>query len=215
MGGSSALAIGTFVIVFLDCCYDGGTQDYEEVTVYKIFQTNETKEKSKPLAIQYQQPPKVSSEHRTHPHPYHHKHRHPHHLHTYPLPSYHHPFACPVCHDLHVSRNGRHNLVDIAIDTSDRFEPIPKKNEIIHKSTRDAQTDLKLWDTERGTQTDRAEGTQTSTMEFSGIPHDATEIIYETTVIKAPRSLMSTIKRSMAQQDNDMTVTGVEEDSIC
>ncbi len=160
-------------------------------------------EKPKAFTIQHQRPQKVSEE--PHPHPYHHNHHH--HPLAHPPTAYHHPFVCPICHDLHASGNARHNLADVAVDTSDKFAPVLKKNTVVHKSTRDAQTEPKLWDAERGTQTDRTEGTQTSTMELSGMPSNVTQIIHETTILKAPRSLISTLKRSMAQQDKDIAIT--------
>jgi hypothetical protein len=162
--------------------------------------------KPKPFVIQHQRPQPVSAE--PHPHPPSHPHPHHfHHVHAHPPPtSYHHPFVCPVCHDLHASGNARHNLAEIGVDTSDKFEPVSKNKKTVHKSTRDAQTEPKLWDAERGTQTDRTEGTQTSTMELSGMPSNITEIIHETTILKAPRHLLPTLKKSMAQQDKDMAI---------
>lgn len=165
-------------------------------------------EKPKPFIIQHQRIQKVERELSPPPPPIPHPHHH-HHIHPplFPPPtSYHHPFVCPICHDLHASGNARHNFNDIGVDTSDKFAPAPKKNRIIHKSTRDAQTEPKLWDSERGTQTDRNEGTQTSAMELSGMPSNVTQIIHETTILKAPRSLIGTLKRSMAQQDKDIAI---------
>ena len=166
-------------------------------------------EKPKPFIVQHQRSSNVSrSAHLDpHPHPYHHVHpHHSHHAHLLPPSSYHHPFVCPICHDLHASGNARHNLTDIGVDTSDKFAPISKSKKIVHKSTRDAQTEPKFWDAECGTQTDRTEGTQTSAMELSGMPSNVTQIIHETTILKAPRSLLSTLKSSMAQQDKDMAI---------
>jgi len=88
------------------------------------------------------------------------------------------------------------------VDTSDQFEPVSKTNKTIHKSTHDSQTESKLWDAERGTQTDRTEGTQTSTMELSGMPNNITEVTRETTIVKAPA-----LKESMEQQDKDIAIS--------
>jgi hypothetical protein len=165
-------------------------------------------EKPKPFIIQHQRPQQVSVEPLHHPTPIHHSHaHHVHHIHApHPPTAYHHPFVCPICHDLHASGNARHNLADVGVDTSDKFQPVLKSNKIVHKSTRDAQTEPKFWDAERGTQTDRNEGTQTSTMELSGMPSNITEIIHETTILKAPRHLLPTLKKSLAQQDKDMAI---------
>ena len=35
---------------------------------------------------------------------------------------------------------------------------------------------------------------------------NVTQIIHETTIFKAPRNLLSTIKKSMAQQDKDIAI---------
>lgn len=136
-------------------------------------------------------------------------HTHPHHAHhfsPFPPTAYHHPFVCPVCHDLHASGNARHNISDAAVDTNDKLFPVSKSKKVIHKSTRDAQTEPKFWDAECGTQTDRNEGTQTSPLELSGMPSNVTHIIHETTILKAPRSLINTLKSSMAQQDKDIAI---------
>jgi hypothetical protein len=93
------------------------------------------------------------------------------------------------------------------VDTSDQFEPVLKNNKTIHKSTHDAQTESKFWDAERGTQTDRTEGTQTSTMELSGMPNNITEVIRETTILKAPQNLLPALKESMEQQDKDIAIS--------
>lgn len=222
--GSGALAIVTFVIVFLDCCNDGSRKDHEQEVLYNTLKEKEAKEKAlalrrsrriaegkeekpKPFTIHHQRPPKVSSTPSPPPPPpplHHHHHAH---FPAFPPTAYHHPFVCPVCHDLHASGNARHNLNDIGVDTSDKFAPVLRKNQVVHKSTRDAQTEPKLWDAERGTQTDRNEGTQTSAMELSGMPSNITQIIHETTILKAPRSLISTLKKSMEQQDKDIAIT--------
>lgn len=229
--GSGALAIVTFVIIFLDCCNDSSRKQHEQEVLYRTLQEREQKKKEialrhkrriaegkeakpKPFIIQHQRSQKVEKE-RTPPLPPP-PHHHHHHIHPplFPPPtSYHHPFVCPICHDLHASGNARHNLNDIAVDTSDKFAPAPKKNRIVHKSTRDAQTEPKLWDSERGTQTDRTEGTQTSAMELSGMPSNITQIIHETTILKAPRSLIGTLKKSMAQQDKDIAINHAVTDS--
>jgi hypothetical protein len=218
--GSGALAIVTFVIIFLDCCNDGSKKDHEAETLYRVYQAKEAKEKAiamrrsrriaegkeekpKPFIIQHQRQQKVSPE--PSPEPHHHHHPHPH-VHLPPPTAYHHPFVCPICHDLHASGNARHNLADVGVDTSDKFAPVSKSKKTIHKSTRDVQTEPKLWDAERGTQTDRTEGTQTSAMELSGLPSNITQIIHETTILKAPRSLLNTLKKSMAQQDKDIAM---------
>ncbi|CAF3678454.1 unnamed protein product [Rotaria sordida] len=222
ISGAGTLAIITFIIVFLDCCNDGNKKAREQEATYRILQEKEAREKAfairrsrriaegkeekpKPFIIQHHRPPNVTSS--SHPHPYYHLNpHHTHHLPQFPSTSYHHPFVCPICHDLHASGNARHNLSDIGVDTSDKFDPVAKSKKVIHKSTRDAQTEPKLWDTERGTQTDRTEGTQTSTMELSGMPSNVTQIIHETTILKAPRNLISTLKTSMAQQDKDIAI---------
>jgi hypothetical protein len=223
--GAGTLAIVTFIIVFLDCCNDGSREDFEEETVYRILQVNESKEnalatqhkpriaegkeeKSRPFIIQHQRPP-ISSN--SHPHPYHHHYPHYYpdpvqHNHVHPPTSYHDSFVCPICHDLHAPQNARHTFTDIAVDTSDKFQPVSKNKKAVHKSTRDAQTHPRMWDSERGTQTDRTAGTQTSTMELSGIPSNITEIIHETTILKAPRGLLATLRKSMVQQDKDIAI---------
>ncbi|CAF2104176.1 unnamed protein product [Rotaria magnacalcarata] len=230
IAGSAALAIVTFIIVFIDCCNDGNNKDHEQEALYRMLEAKEARErefalrrsrrieegkeaKPKPIIIPHQQPKNVTSNSLDpHPHPYYHAHPHhthphqTHHMPLFPPTAYHHPFVCPVCHDLHASGNARHNITDVGVDTSDKFAPVNKSKRIIHKSTRDAQTEPKLWDAERGTQTDRTEGTQTSTMELSGMPSNITQIIHETTILKAPRSLLSTLKNSMAQQDKDMAI---------
>jgi len=115
-------------------------------------------------------------------------------------------FACSVCHNSHASKYIRHNHADIGVDTSDQFEPVSKNNKTIHKSTHDAQTEQKFWDAERGTQTDRTEDTKTSTVELSGIPNNTTEIIRETTILKAPRNPLPALKESTEQQDKDIAI---------
>ncbi len=224
--GSGGLAIVTFVIIFLDCCNDSNEKDHEQEILYRTLQEKEAREKAialrrnrriaegkeekpKPFIIQYHRPQKVAEEPPPPPPlpPHHHHHHHLAHLSAFPPTAYHHPFVCPICHDLHASGNARHNLNDVAVDTSDKFAPVLKKNKVVHKSTRDVQTEPKLWDSERGTQTDRTEGTQTSTMELTGLPSNITQIIHETTILKAPRSLISTLKKSMEQQDKDIAIT--------
>ncbi|CAF0972710.1 unnamed protein product [Rotaria sp. Silwood1] len=226
ISGAGTLAIITFIIVFLDCCNDGNKKSHEQEALYRIIKEKEAREKAfvlrrsrriaegkeekpKPFIIQHQRPKNVanSSHPQPHPHPYYHLNpHHTHHFQAFPPTSYHHPFVCPVCHDLHASGNARHNISDVGVDTSDKFDPVAKSKKVIHKSTRDAQTEPKLWDTERGTQTDRVEGTQTSAMELSGMPSNVTQIIHETTILKAPRSLINTLKTSMAQQDKDIAI---------
>jgi len=44
-------------------------------------------------------------------------------------------------------------------------------------------------------------------MELSGMPSNIAQIIHETTILKAPRSLISTLKESMRQQDKDIAIT--------
>jgi hypothetical protein len=160
-------------------------------------------EKPKLLVIQHQRSQTITPE--SDPHHHHHPHN-VHHFYTYPPTAYHHPFVCPTCHDLHASGNARHNFIDVAVDTSDKFAPVVRRTKTIHKSTRDAQTEPKIWDTERGTQTDRTESTQTSAMGLSGLPSNITQIIHETTILKVPRNLLSTLKKSMAQQDKDIAI---------
>jgi hypothetical protein len=224
IGGSGALAIVTFVIIFLDCCNDSSQKDHEEEILYKSIEEREARNramaarrnrriaegkeaKPKPFVIQHLRPDKGAEKPPTPPPLVMHNHHHHAHLAAFPPTAYHHPFVCPICHDLHASGNARHNLNDVAVDTSDKFAPVMKTNQVVHKSTRDAQTEPKLWDSERGTQTDRTEGTQTSTMELSGMPSNVTQIIHETTILKAPRSLINTLKKSMEQQDRDIAIT--------
>lgn len=219
IAGSGTLAIVTFVIIFLDCCNNNSQKDHEQEVLYNTMKEREEKEKEmalrrkrriaegleekpKPFLIQHQRQEKTPLPPTPSP-PHHHHH---HHLPFVGHPAYHHPFVCPICHDLHASGNARHNLTDVGVDTSDKFAPVAKKNQVVHKSTRDAQTEPKLWDAERGTQTDRTEGTQTSTMELTGMPSNVTQIIHETTILKAPRSLINTLKKSMEEQDKEMVV---------
>lgn len=223
ISGSGALAIVTFVIVFLDCCNDSNRKDHEQEILYQTLKAKEAKEremlerrkrriaegkeaKPKPFIIQHQRLQRVATTPPRPPPPSHH-HHHAHHFPGFPHNGYHHPFVCPICHDLHASGNARHNLADIGVDTSDKFAPVPKKNKTIQKSTRDAQTEPRLFDADRATQTDRTEGTQTSTMELSGMPSNVTQIIHETTILKAPRSLIGTLKKSMMEQDKDIAIT--------
>ena len=218
IAGAGTLTVITFIIIFLDCCNDGGRKDHEQEALYLAMKEKEERERifaarrarriaegkeeaPKPFIIQHQRPisePTPSPSPPPTP-PHHH-----HHL-VFPPPStYHHPFVCPVCHDLHASGNARHNLADVAVDTSDKLLDMKKKknNQTVFKSTRDAQTDL--WDTEQATQTDRNEGTQTSAMELSGMPNNISQVIHETTIIKAPRSLLPTLRKTMAEQDKEL-----------
>lgn len=221
IAGSATLAIVTFVIIFLDCCNNNSQKDHEQEVLYNTMKEREEKEKElavrrqrriaegleekpKPFLIQHQRQEKTPIP--PTPSPPHHHHHHHAHLPFFGNPAYHHPFVCPICHDLHASGNARHNLTDVGVDTSDKFAPVAKKNQVVHKSTRDAQTEPKLWDAERGTQTDRTEGTQTSTMELTGMPSNVTQIIHETTILKAPRSLINTLKKSMEEQDKEMVI---------
>lgn len=223
ISGGGLLTIITFVIIFLDCCNNSNSQkDHEQEALYRAFQEKEERERAlairqnrriaegkeaplKPFNIEHHRPIETPSESarstpESLPPP------HVHHIHMPAPTSYHHPFVCPVCHDLHASGNARHNLTDASVDTSDKFLVTLKKNKTVFKSTRDAQTEPKLWDAEQGTQTDRNEGTQTSAMELSGMPSNVTQVIHETTIIKAPRSLLSTLKISMANQDRETAV---------
>ena len=159
--------------------------------------------KEKPIIAPHQRPKKISPEPLS-PAPS--QPQCPHCIYTYPFTAYHHPFVCPICHDLHASGNARHNLIDIAVDTSDKFAPTSKTTKTIPKSTRDAQTEPTIWEAERGTQTNRTEGTQTSSTELNGLPNNVTQIIHETTILKAPRNLLSILKKSMTQQDKDVPI---------
>lgn len=226
IAGSGALAITAFCIIFLDCCNNLAKTDHEEEALYLAMKAKEEKERElaarrtrrieegkeevpKPFLIQHQRPPTVQSEPTPTPTPVHHHHHPP----TGPLTSYHHPFVCPICHDLHASGNARHHLTDVGVDTSDKLLAQPKKTRTAFKSTRDMQTDPQAFDAEQGTQTDRAAGTQTNSMELSGIPSNVTQIIHETTILKAPRSLIATLRKSMAQQDKQIAVSRAVSDS--
>jgi hypothetical protein len=44
-------------------------------------------------------------------------------------------------------------------------------------------------------------------MELSGMPSNIAQIIHETTILKAPRNLISTLKESMRKQDKDIAIT--------
>jgi hypothetical protein len=240
ISASSCLAVITFVIVFLDCCYDGRLTDYEEETLYKMLIDNAARNKSAkrrrrrrrrerletlekagvagmPLGLQYQRGMPVFAA-QSHPHPYQHRtphHRFVHHVH----PHHHHgpqdQYVCRICHESHTSTHNGHNLSDVAVDTSDKFEPLAKRRRTtaIQKSNTEAQTVPTTIDTNHGTQTDRAEGTQTSTTELSGIPSNITEIIHETTILKAPRGLLATLRKSMAQQEKEMAINAAITDS--
>lgn len=219
IAGSGTLTIITFIIIFLDCCNDSGRKDQEQEALYLAMKEKEEKERElaarrarriaegkeeppKPFVIQHQRPliePSPSPTPTPSPPPHHH-----HHIVFPPPTTYHHPFVCPICHDLHASGNARHNLADVSVDTSDKLLETKKKksNKTVLKSTRDAQTEL--WDMDQGTQTDRNEGTQTSAMELSGMPSNITQVIHETTIIKAPRSLLPALKKSMAEQDREL-----------
>ena len=207
IAGAGTLTLITFIIIFLDCCNNGGRKDHEQEALYLAMKEKEERERElaarrarriaegkeeapKPFVIEHQRPPTEPSPSPS-PTPTPPPHYH-HHL-VFPPPTmYHHPFVCPVCHDLHASGNARHNLADVAVDTSDKLLDAKKKksNQTVLKSTRDAQTDL--YDAEQGTQTDRNEGTQTSAMELSGMPSNISQVIHETTIIKAPRSILPT-----------------------
>jgi hypothetical protein len=39
------------------------------------------------------------------------------------------------------------------------------------------------------------------------MPSNVTQIIHETTILKAPRNLISTLKKSMKEQDKDIAIT--------
>ncbi|CAF1402265.1 unnamed protein product [Adineta steineri] len=185
--GAGSLVIVTIVIVSLDCCNDSNRKEHEELVKYRMLQENQARQRA--LAMRRpQQIPKDKEEkpkssvtqiqgsqvannesdpHHYHPHYFQHIH---HHSLGYPIPD-------------------RSNLVDMGVNTSDKFVP-PS----YHRNN------------ENTTQTDRTEGTQTSAMELNGIPSNVTEIIHERTIIKGPRELLGTIKESMAQQDRLSTI---------
>jgi hypothetical protein len=146
--------------------------------------------KSKAFVTQHHRPQQTPVD----PYPYHHHHypqpqpQHIHHIHTHPPTSYDQSNTCPVCQDLQAPKIGRRNLTDVGVDTSDKFESVLRSKTTILESTRDAQTEPKLSDAERETQTDRTEDTQTSTIESSNIPKNVTEITHEKTFLKAPKS---------------------------
>ncbi len=232
--GGGVLAFLTFLIIFLDCFNDGNRKEHEELVTYRILQAKKAKQKAlfmrrsqrtaeskkerpKPFIIQHQgiQIPSNNS----HPHPHHnHNHNHHHHhsryghrrsphhthyIHAHSSTHHHRSIVYPTSHDLHSTR---HNLIDVGVNTADKYVPISKSKMPIHVSTHDTQTNPEFWDIERGTQTARTEGTQTSAMELNRIPGNVTEIIHETTILKAPRELLGTLKESMAQQDRDMAI---------
>ena len=226
IAGSGALAIVAFCIIFLDCCNNLGKIDHEQEALYMAYKEKEEKEQElamrrtqrikegkdeapKPFLIQHQRPPSIETKSPTPtpPPPAHH-----HHIPFPPPTTYHHPFVCPICHDLHASGNARHHLTDVGVDTSDKLLAAPKKKVVI-KSTRDVQTDPQVVDAEQGTQTDRNAGTQTTSMELSGMPSNITQIIHETTILKAPRNLIATLKKSMAEQDKKQAMTRAVTDS--
>lgn len=239
ISASSCLAVITFVIVFLDCCYDGRLTDYEEETLYKMLIDNAARNKSAkrrrrrrrrqrqlalekagvgmPLGLAYQRAMPIFGV-QPHPHPYQHRtphHRFVHHIHPHHIHGEQEQYVCRICHESHTSTHNGHNLSDVAVDTSDKFEPLAKRRRTtaILKSNTEAQTVPTTVDTHHGTQTDRAEGTQTSTAEISGIPNNITEIIHETTILKAPRGLLATLRQSMAQQEKEMAINAAITDS--
>ncbi|CAF1432473.1 unnamed protein product [Adineta steineri] len=190
--GAGSLVIVTIVIVSLDCCNDSNRKEYEELAKYRMLQENQARqralarrrpqqipkdkeEKPKSSVTQIQGSQVANNEsnplsygpHHYHPHYFHHVHQH---SLGYPIPD-------------------RSNLVDMGVNTSDKFVP-PS----YHRNN------------ENTTQTDRTEGTQTSAMELNGIPSNVTEIIHERTIVKGPRELLGTIKESMAQQDRLSTI---------
>jgi hypothetical protein len=228
--GGGVLALITFLIIFLDCFNDGNRKEHEELVTYRILQAKKAKQKAlfmrrsqrtaeskgerpKPFIIQHQGIQIASNN--SNPQPHHHHHHHhsryghhhsPHHTHYIPAHSsthHHRSIVYPTSHDLHSTR---HNLINVGVNTLDKFVPISKSKAPIRLSTHDTQTNPELWDIERGTQTARTEGTQTSTKELNGIPSNVTEIIHEKTILKAPRELLGTLKESMAQQERDMTI---------
>lgn len=237
--GASCLAVITFLIVFLDCCYDGRLTDYEEERVYKVLLEKESlrerqirrrkrrkmlmmmKKRAKELQLNSQNahlPGFASVPYpRPHAHPYTHSHPHSHHHHVHylqPTRAYNAQFFCPICHKSHASTETRHNVADIAVDTSDKFQPISKgKRSVVPTVTTEVQTAPVVVDVENGTQTNRAEATQTAGKELSGIPSNVTEIIHETTILKAPRSLIATLKKTMEEQDKQRAINSAVTDS--
>ena len=233
ISAASCLAVLTFAIVFLDCCYDGRLTDHEEETLFRMLLDNAVKQKKsrrrrrrrhrqelqmileKATAIQQQ---RVMPTVAPHPHPYQHRtphHQFVHHIHPHLHHAHQEQFVCRICHDSHTSTHNGHSLSDVAVDTSDKFEPLSKRRRTtaVQKASSEVQTVPTTVDAHHSTQTDRVEGTQTSSMELSGIPNNITEIIHETTILKAPRGLLATLKKSLIQQEKEMAITAAVTDS--
>ena len=218
ISGSGSLAIITFGIIFLDCCNDGDRDDYEEEVIYRVLQIKDTRdnelarrqnrrmttrgqEKRKLPIAQHQRSQQVPKSPPPPPTCHHHHHHYPqphhvHHIHSHSPHSHHSPYMCSGCYDSHTLKHHRYNRIDVAVDTSDGFEPISNSKTSIQKSTRDAKHE-----------------TQTSTMEINDIPDNVTDIVHETKTLKASRSLLPTLKQSMEQQDKDIAISQVVADT--
>jgi hypothetical protein len=214
------------IIVLVDCWIDGTRLYLEEAVVYRVFQGKEADaetitmrgsrkkdEDGNPQRLQQapSDPP---------PYPYHHRHSHPHdHDYDYDHHSHNHRHRHHLHHShshrIHVysrthshgSRHDRQNLPIVNVDPSDKILPVSGSRTMTYKAIHRVQPKLKISDVIRGTHINQTEGEKTSTINYTDIPDNVTEIIHETTILKAPRSLLPTLRRILVQQNNDIPST--------
>jgi len=162
-------------------------------------------------------PPPYHYHHRhSHPHDHDHgydhhshNHRHRHHSHSHRIHVY-----SPTSHNQpiirtysHGSRLDRQNLPIVSADPSDKIVPVSGSRTMTYKAIHRVQPKLKIGDVIRGTHINQTEGEKTSTINYTDIPDNVTEIIHETTIVKAPRTLLPTLRRMLVQQNNDIPST--------
>ncbi|CAF0799212.1 unnamed protein product [Adineta ricciae] len=126
--------------------------------------------------------------------------RHPRRIHTVSSTSSQRPIGRD---ELRTSNPTQATVVNPTVRTSDKSMPVIKTRKVIQKPRRVSQSKVKINDAVHGTHIDQLGNIPTTAITYDNIPPNVTEVIRETTVVKAPRSLLPTLRKTLVNPNND------------
>ncbi|CAF1033343.1 unnamed protein product [Adineta ricciae] len=93
-------------------------------------------------------------------------------------------------------------VVNPTVRTSDKNIPVIKTRKVIRKPRRVSQSKVKINEAVHGTHIDQLSNIPTTAITYDNVPSNVTEVIRETTVVKAPRSLLPTLRKTLVNPNS-------------
>ncbi|CAF1281289.1 unnamed protein product [Adineta steineri] len=112
-----------------------------------------------------------------------------------------------VLDESYKTKNTQPNPIKSSSEPSNKIKAPSKTSKTIHESKRGPQSKLKISDVISGTHIDPADDIRTATIHYGPIPRNVTEVIHETTIVEAPRSLLPTLRKTLMQNNKNIPNT--------